>query len=65
MALERRAGAERDHRHAMLGADLDDARDLLGRVGKGHGLRQFRRVVGLAATMLLAQGRSGREAIAQ
>ena len=56
MTLERRAGAECHHRHGVLGADLDDARDLLGRRAKATA--PARRVVRLAATMLLeAQGR--------
>ena len=65
MAFERGAGAERHHRHAMLGAELDDTGDLLRRAHEGHRLRRLHRMVRLAAAMLLAQRRRGREPIAQ
>ena len=65
MTFERGAGTERDHGHAVLRADLDDRRDLFGRLGKRHRLGRMGRVMGFAAAVLRAKGRSGREAVAQ
>ncbi len=46
MTFERRADAERNQRHPVLGADLDDLLDLFATVGKCHAVRQLRRDVG-------------------
>ena len=65
VALERGAGPERDHRHAMRGTAGDDAADILGRGRERHRVGQVQRMVALAAAVLLAQGCRGAEPVAE
>ena len=65
MALERGAGAEGNHRHLVLGAELDDLGDFLGRLDKYHAVRRHRRVEGLVLAVLLQDRGRGREPLAE
>ena len=65
LAFERGAGAERDHRHAMGGADAHDLLHL-GRVLRKH--HRVRRLVGNPGervAVLLAHRLRGDEAVAE
>ena len=57
MAFERGAGAERDDRRFVLGAELDDCRDFLGALRKGDRVGRMRLVVGLVLAVLGANRR--------
>jgi hypothetical protein len=65
VALERGAGAERHHRHGVLGTDLDDPAHFIGRAHEGHRLRRLGEVITLAAPMLLADRSRRREPVAE
>ena len=65
VAFERGAGAERDHRHAGLGAQLHCLDHLLRGLGEQHRVGRLRGDPGQRVGVLLAQRRAGREAIAE
>ena len=65
VAFERSAGAERDHRHAGLGAKLYRLDHLLRGLGEQHRIGRLPRDPGQRVGVLLAQRRAGREAIAE
>ena len=65
LPLERGPGAERHQGDAMLGAPAHDLTDLFRGQRKGDGVGPGRRVVGLAAAVMLADGRSRAQAIAK
>ena len=54
--FERRAGAERHDRQPMRRGDLDDRRDLVGRVREADDVGRGGRVVRLAVAVMLADG---------
>ena len=57
VAFERRAGAERDDRHAMGRADRHDRGDLVRRVREADDVGQRGEVVGLAVAVMIADRR--------
>jgi D-serine deaminase-like pyridoxal phosphate-dependent protein len=52
--FQRGAGAERDDRRAVPGAQLDDRLHLLGRFGEHHGVGQVGLVIGDVLAVLFA-----------
>ena len=64
MAFERGAGAERDDRRLVRGAELDDLLHLLGRFGEHDGVGQVRLVIRNVLAVLLAHGVGGGEPVA-
>ena len=65
LALQRGAGAERDDRHPMGGADAHDRLHLRRRARKHHGIGRLARQPGGGVAMLLAHREPGREARAE
>ena len=65
VTLERSADAERDHRHAVAPADVDDVAHLFRAVREDHGVGQRVREVRLVLAMVLAHRSGGRHAIAE
>ncbi len=65
MAFERRADAESDDRHAMLGADPHDLLHLFDAFRKRHAVRRLQRNVGRGMRMLLAHRLVGLEPLAE
>ena len=65
MALERGAGAERDERALVPGADLDDGGGVPGRARERHPVGGMGGVIGLVPAVLFANAGGGREAPAQ
>ena len=63
MPLHRAADAERDNRRAGRGANLDDGRHFLGRMGIDHGLGRFRRVPAGVGAVMVAHRHGGRDAV--
>ena len=57
MALERRARAEGDDRHAVLGAEPDDLAHFGGRLREDHGIRRLVRDPGQGVAVLPAHCR--------
>src|SRR5207248_4498341 len=56
---------EGDDRRLGLGAETHDLGDLLGAVREGDGIGGVRGVIGFVLAVLLQNGRSGRQAIAE
>ena len=65
VTFKRGAGAERNDRHARLGAKLDDFDDLVGRLGEQHGVRRLTGNPSECVGVLLAKRKPGREAITE
>ncbi len=65
VALERAAGAPRDHGHAVLGAGPQDRGDLLGRVREGDRVGLARGEARLVAAVQAEDRGRGREALAE
>ena len=65
VALERAPGAQRDHRHAVLGAGPQDRGDLLGGVRERDGVGLARGEARLVAAVQAEHRRRGREALAE
>ena len=65
VALERAAGAPRDHRHAVLGAGAQDRGDLLGGVRERDGVGLARGEAGLVARVQAEDRGRGGEALAE
>ena len=65
VAFERGAGAERDHRHAGLGAELHDVGDLGFGLGEQDGVGRLALEPGERVGVLLAQRLAQREAVAE
>ena len=65
LALERRAGAERDHRHAMRGADPHDLLHVGDALRKHHRVRRLVGDPGQRVAVLLAHRLRGDEAVAE
>ena len=63
MPLERRTRAKSNDGKHMRPANLDDFRDFLGRLRKGHSIRCNIRVPALVAAMCLADRQRNREPI--
>ena len=64
-AFERRARAESDDRHLVLGAGAYDLLHLLGAFGENDAVRRLYRDVGRRVRMLLADRLAGLEALAE
>ena len=65
VALERGAGAERDHRHALGGAQPHDVLHVLGRLRKHHRVRRLVGHPGQWYAVLLAHRLRGDQAVAE
>ena len=65
VTLERGAGAERDHRHAGLGAELHDVGDLGFALGEQDGVGRLALEPGERIGVLLAQRLAHGEAVAE
>ena len=65
VALERRADAERDHRHRVRGGERDDGGDVLGALAEHHRLGRRHVERRLVAAVLLAHRQRGRAALAE
>jgi len=65
VAFERRAGAERDHRHLMLRADADDLLHVLRILRKNHRVGRLIGDPGERVAVLLAHRLRGDNAIAE
>ena len=65
MALERRAGAEGNDRHAVRGADAHDVLHVIGRLREHHCVGRLARDPGRRIGVLLAHGLRGDEPVAE
>ncbi len=65
LTLERRAGAERDHRHAMAGADPHDLLHVGDALREHHRIRRLVHDPGQRVAVLLAHRLRGDEAVAE